>query len=812
MTGLKGVLGVVMATVGLLVIGAGAAWGDSCPNAELRVGPSVGLPDCRAYEMVSPLEKGGSGVAFSDSRASSSGEAVTYISQGSFAGDGPEPKGRAQASRYIARRGPAGWSTRNISPPNVTFVPQTWTPFFELLFTPELSKGVLFVRYTPLIAGELVGYLNLYVADTEVGSSGSYQRVSDVTPPGVEPYEESVANLTEVPVVEGAASDLSRVVFQQEASLTEGASPEHEHVFEWADGTLRQVDVAPPGTTFEGFDSVGARGSNLASRDGWHAVSSDGSLVFFTAGERESEKGSGQLYVRENPMSAAEDCAVQGDACTVEVSASQRVTGGGVPAPDPHGPKPAFYRGASADGSLVFFTSRAELTNEANTGPEDNAANLYAYDVNTGVLSDLTVDSNPGDVDGPEVLGLVTAGEDGSYVYFVANGVLAPGAQPGDCHIEENGEVEGRELTCSLYVEHYNGSAWEAPKFVATLAGGMSGVLNSAAGDEKDWAGYEGLTRGASTFDPNFGPIQHTARVTPDGTRLAFESEEQLTSYDNQPAVAGACGETGRCREVYLYNAATGKIVCTSCAPSGAPPTGPAELGGQESDGEARAFLEVSAFYLPRNLSEDGGRLFFQSPSALVPQDSNGVLDVYEWEQPVSQVEPGDSCTRSSPDFSESDGGCVFAVSDVSGVFESNFMDASPSGEDVFIKTAEQLVPADTDSRADVYDVRVGGGFPAASQTAPVCDEGESCRAAVPSAPGVFGSPASATFSGAGNITVTPSPAVAPVVQSRTRPCAKGRVRVRGKCVKQRRAKKRGKRARAGKSSVSVKRSERRGK
>ena len=61
---------------------------------------------------------------------------------------------------------------------------------------------------------------------------------------------------------------------------------------------------------------------------------------------------------------------------------------------------------------------------------------------------------------------------------------------------------------------------------------------------------------------------------------------------------------------------------------------GPAELGAQEQDFEGHAFAEVSSFYVQRNLSESGGRLFFQSPDALVPADSNGRLDVYEWELP----------------------------------------------------------------------------------------------------------------------------------------------------------------------------------
>ena len=51
----------------------------------------------------------------------------------------------------------------------------------------------------------------------------------------------------------GVSTDLSHVVFQQEASLTAGASPGHEHVYEWAGGkTLSQVDLPPEGVKFKG--------------------------------------------------------------------------------------------------------------------------------------------------------------------------------------------------------------------------------------------------------------------------------------------------------------------------------------------------------------------------------------------------------------------------------------------------------------------------------------------------------------------------------------------------------------------------------
>ena len=255
-------------------------------------------------------------------------------------------------------------------------------------------------------------------------------------------------------------------------------------------------------------------------------------------------------------------------------------------------------------------------------------------------------------------------------------------------------------------------------------------------------------------------------RVSGGGSVLAFESTRGLVKwFDNAPVEPGLCGEGGGgCREVYLYDAVSGRLVCVSCDSGGGSPVGPAELGAQEEDTEGNAFGEVSSFYVQRNLSVGGGRLFFQSGDALVPSDSDGLVNVYEWERPASGVEPGDSCSVSSADYSAHTGGCVFAVSDVAGGYASHFMDASPSGEDVFIATADQLVPSDTDSRVDVYDVRVGGGFPVVAVPA-VCVNADSCKGPVSGQPGVFGVPASATFSGPGN----PVP-VKPVVKPKAKP------------------------------------------
>jgi hypothetical protein len=718
-------------------------------------------------------DKNDGDIDFQGGRASVSSEvpAFTYLSPGSFS----DPQGAEELSRYIARRGPEGWSSENISPPRVIIGTETTAPFVELLFTPSLSEGVETVAYVPLVEGEKAGYLNLYLADL-ASSPISYQTVSNVNPPGVGPYRGGANG----PVAAGVSTDLSHVVFQD------------QHIYEWAAGKLSQVDISPAGTQFEHIDSVGAPGRQIQNGDTWHAVSANGLRVFFTAGESGNHPKEGQLYVRENPASPTEDCSVSGDSCTVEVSASQKTNG-----TVPEATQLAYFRDANVEGTRVFFTSRAELTNDANTGPDDNTANLYEYELSSepgkpGKLADLTAPTEAEDPNGAAVLGLVTAGENAgegnSYVYFVANGVLADNenanketAKLGHCREEE--EAPTGEPTCSLYVAHYSGAGWESPKFIATLAGRPTSGP-TAQEDETDWADIEG-----GELNIDYGPGRHTARVTPDGQTLAFESERSLTDYDNERAEPGECEaeaagkklETGKCREVYLYDARTGRLVCASCDPSGARPVGPAELGGAEND--PTSITGASPFYLPRNLSEDGGRLFFQSPDPLVPHDGNGKLDVYEWEQPASETEAAkaeNSCRQVS--------GCILPISDVAGNYESHFMDASASGDDVFLATADQLVPSDTDTRVDVYDVKVGGGFPV-SVAPPPCDNGDSCKPPVSPQPSIFAASGSATFSGLGN----PVPAVAPPPPKKTTKktvkCKKPKKLNHGKCTKKSRKK-----------------------
>ncbi len=175
----------------------GEARGEGCVNEQLRGEQpfALGLPDCRAYEMVSPADKNDNNIAPPEgqslARASVSGEAITYDSFGSFA----EPLGARFYSRYVSRRGAGGWSTQDITPPYSAFASNLYTPYEALVFTPELSMGVV-KNEDPLTKEASAGCENFYLADI-VG--GSYQLVS--------------GSCGEESKVVGASTDLSHLVF-----------------------------------------------------------------------------------------------------------------------------------------------------------------------------------------------------------------------------------------------------------------------------------------------------------------------------------------------------------------------------------------------------------------------------------------------------------------------------------------------------------------------------------------------------------------------------------------------------------------------
>jgi streptogramin lyase len=636
----------------------------TCPNEALRGGYSASLPDCRAYELVTPATAISSQPdSFRQREAEPAGLAARDGDSLAYPSTDILPGSDSGGKDYVATRGENGWSSENVTPRQSYTGDRCTTANTEVdAYSPDLSTAVLFaggeqyayqtgestrgggcgVEGLEVVSGEPLGVENLLLRNN---TTAAYELIN-VPPAGVTPEDAHF---------DGAAADLSHVIFDEQAPLTPNAPDGADDLYEWmADSGLRLVTVLPNGTP--------VAGSLAASWSGHpHVISADGSHVFFTA--------DGNLYVRLNGSS------------TVQIDASQAGGSGGG----------GIFQEANAEGSLVFFTDDASAALTSDTVP-GSGRNLYLYDLANGQLTDLT----PGGVGtGFEWDGL---SEDGSSLYFTAQAVLARGATAGQPNI---------------YLWH----------------DGTTMLVAAAATDSC----HETCLLAVST----------------DGLFFSFTTKQRLPTvnfpagYDNTDASTGVLDN-----EVYLYDAATNELSCASCNPSGEPPT----AGG--------AALEAGANGTPHALS-DSGRLFFDTPEALVPRDTNGKMDVYEYEE-----------------------GQLYLISSGTGSTESALVDASESGNDVFFITRQQLVPQDThEELRAIYDARVDGGFPAVSSPPP-CTTADACRAPVSPQPSVYGAPSSQTFSGAGNL--APPAAVKPKTKSRSKPakCKRGSIKKRGKCVK----------------------------
>jgi hypothetical protein len=246
-------------------------------------------------------------------------------------------------------------------------------------------------------------------------------------------------------------------------------------------------------------------------------------------------------------------------------------------------------------------------------------------------------------------------------------------------------------------------------------------------------------------------PSTGDARVSADGHHLLFLSTAELTSYDNRNPFTGI-PET----EAYLFAApgtAGAGILCVSCNPSGERPVGPASIPGASPNGSG-AFTQDS--YKPRDLSASTKQVFFNSFDALSVGDTNGDSDVYEWEAAGTG-----ECVKPV--------GCVNLISSGRAEGGASFLDASTEGSDVFFLTDGSLVPSDAGG-FDVYDARVGGGFPTSGPAVPCF--GDACQPLPPEpvdpVRGTLRSKAS------GNLEQ---------IVTKARRCKKGRFKKHGKCV-----------------------------
>jgi len=651
-----------------------------------------GLADNRAWELVSPAQKGGGQVLPADPNTSScdvdhggieckpgasynhfpmqstpGGDAIAY--EGTpFSSDGAVIE-----NEYLAKRDPqSGWQSTNLTPPLL----ESRGGGGYLAFDPALESALLEQLGTALSPEALEGHPDLYAqASADPFSLAPLLLAGQVAPHCPQGNVSDRLRLTYA----GASNDLSRVFFAANDALTPeavGACGE-ANLYESSAAGLRAVNLLPgatktsPGAAFGSGTLLKSGNSNSPSIVVTNAISDDGARAFFSG-------KTGQVYVR------------IGASKTTEI-------------PDHVGK----FLAAAKDGSRVLLS------------------NGRIYDLETKATTDLSAGKG-----GFE--GLVGQSEDLTHVYFVDSAVLSG----------EEANSEGQKAQAgkaNLY-------SWSGgtTRFVATLAGG----------DTRVNAGF-GL--GLLT-DTEAAPALRSAQASPNGRWLAFGSTVSLSGYEN----AGPCERRGAfaeapCPEAFLYDSASGELICASCNPSGARPLGWSIL--------RLLVLGVPGSRPQQPYLTDSGRLYFDSRDSLALADTNeGVEDVYQYEP-----DGVGTCKREE--------GCINLISAGTGSEDSNLVTVDETGANVFFTTRDRLVLKDKDELVDLYDAREGGGIPAETETGRGECSGEACQppVVVPEDP----TPGSSSFEGAGNVVEQPTVT--------RKPCAKGKVKRRGKCVRRHR-------------------------
>ena len=395
------VAGLLM-VIGLCLPGAALA-GEGCPNEQLRAEDnSLGLPDCRAFEMVTPAAKNSAFVVpLSLPMVAADGSSLAGVSNAAFAGVEDNAVHNLNELYRFTRTG-SGWVTR---PLNV---------YHGEMASLGVGDSVWYPAEKPSD-----GRLRLRAADGSVSEIGpAWSPSHGETPLVVGEFAGGLA-----PVVGGAAEASNGLVFTI-------SRPEFLWPFDSTIGRFREFGREVTRTLYEytGTGNVaptlvgvsgGAGSTALVSQCGtlFDAIAETGSTVFFTAVGADSDACAGT----EPPVN--ELFARIDGSRTVAISEPSAAD---CPSCDTGTPVDAVFQGASADGSRVFFTTTQSLLGH------DVSENLYEYDFAppAGEPRVVRVSGGDGSVSEPvaEVQRVLNVSGDGSRVYFVAGGVLTTAA------------------------------------------------------------------------------------------------------------------------------------------------------------------------------------------------------------------------------------------------------------------------------------------------------------------------------------------------------------------------------------------------
>ena len=644
-----------------------------CPNAHLRqITHSTNLPDCRAYELVSPADAGGT-TLFPEGPNSPEETTPARFAFGGVLGaiPGSGDPINTFGDLYVATRTDQGWTTKYVGipadqaleangPPNEANSDESY--IFHLLQSPAgvradtamnkfldwndgrngYGEGIPY-NFTPHVWADDGSSLGEWPTATVADHTAENSSVSEVSPDFTH-YVFQVGKPPSLSLIDNNTVDNTATVASKTASGEIPIQP--------GDSTPNTESLRVP------------------------AISSDGSHILI-ASRAEAEE------LCKDESGAAVKCPLDpsvlymrvGDTITYEVSQGKAVD----------------YVGMTPDGSKVYFTSEEHLTNE---DPEHGGASLYMW-------------SEEGEQQHSPIK-LISKGDDSG----------EPG-KPG------NTEACNAAWTTKCGIVPYSNNGYtNVLAYGSPLGNGLSdNSIASSDGDiyffsPEQLAGGRGVNGLENLYDYRNEHLQYVAtfnpqrycveeeglkycsatpvvrmQVSPADTYMALLTASRLTSYNN----AGHL-------EMYRYDPATERLICVSCLPDGEPPTTNVEAS---SDG---IFMT------------NDGRTFFSTGDSLVPKDTDGLRDVYEYVEGHAQLI---SSGTSSKDSSRGVGAGINRE-----LFTAGLVGVSGNGINVYFSTYDTLVGQDDNgSQLKFYDARTDGGFPYVAPQAP-CEAADECHGA----------------------------------------------------------------------------------
>jgi hypothetical protein len=672
----------------------------NCPNAQLRQETrSNSLPDCRAYELVTPSFAQGSIIFPLGGPPAPLATKPSKIAYTAAFGTFPDSAGNPQnilGDMFVSTRSDTGWYQKYVGrPANEAFL-QGMPPkdneenWFQSQWGPSrIAMGTQASPDLGRLASYDMGWPDVFEQKGIPSNAPYVWNTSDGSF-----LERWPSNLGEVENGERfvgipeASADFNHFVFQSNLVFAPGGNHVDREITCCQTAWYPQV---PPASIYDNDLATGevrlasVKSDNTTGFEGYvYNISDDGSHILMAEERAEGateyappnshmiKDVNGPFYLR-----------VDGDR-TIEIGAGHELA----------------YLGATSNGESIYFRSPDQLAADDT----DSSSDIYVWH-----------ESDPG------TLALVSVGSSGS------------AGNKDDCNVPWNGGGCNVEAIDFL---KYSGVLDKIGGFNGGQGGNASSdsAIASTSGDiyfispEPLVAGKgelgkanlylfrKGTLRFVAALKPEkvctslaitgacaSGPVARM-QVTPDGTHMAFIVQSQITGYDNG-------GKT----EMYTYDPEKGTINCASCRPDGQPPQ-------TEVLGSQNGLFQTY-----------DGRVFFSTSDPLVPRDTNEAEDTYEYTEGRPQL------------ISSGIGEQYKGFNGYQGLQNAiGFVSVSANGTNVYFASTDTLVTQDHNGSAlKIYDARTGGGFPA-ERSDPNCTAADECHG-----PGVVPPPLPADRTGA---------------------------------------------------------------